>query len=189
MSERIAVIPGDGIGHEVVPATLRVLDEVVDFEYDHVEAGDTAPDFTRPLVNEEFWEDRSLDEVVAEGPTLLVFHPMDGAFPATYVWNEMRERGWTERVQVVGLSVSTPYAHKRLLEERDVDARLFSDPGNGVAEAYGIVNDLDGMAGVEEPRPAAFLLEEDRTVAYAWVGDEWPAFPPYDEVEAELDAR
>ena len=46
MSGRIAVIPGDGIGHEVVPATLRVLDSVVDFEYDHVEAGDAVAERT-----------------------------------------------------------------------------------------------------------------------------------------------
>ena len=46
MSERIAVVPGDGIGHEVVPATLRVLDAVVDFEYDHVEAGDAVAERT-----------------------------------------------------------------------------------------------------------------------------------------------
>ncbi|WP_248896664.1 isocitrate/isopropylmalate dehydrogenase family protein [Haloplanus halobius] len=44
--ERIAVIPGDGIGHEVVPAALRVLDEVADFEYDHVEAGDAVAERT-----------------------------------------------------------------------------------------------------------------------------------------------
>jgi 3-isopropylmalate dehydrogenase len=40
MTETIAVIPGDGIGHEVVPPTLRVLDAVADFEYVEVEAGD-----------------------------------------------------------------------------------------------------------------------------------------------------
>ena len=53
MSERIAVIPGDGIGHEVVPATLRVLDEVVDFEYDHVEAGDAVAERTDEPLPEE----------------------------------------------------------------------------------------------------------------------------------------
>ncbi|MFB6196472.1 MAG: isocitrate/isopropylmalate dehydrogenase family protein [Haloplanus sp.] len=51
----IAVIPGDGIGHEVVPAALRVLDEVVDFEYDHVEAGDAVAERTgTPLPDETF---------------------------------------------------------------------------------------------------------------------------------------
>lgn len=69
--------------------------DVVDLpETDHVDVGDTAPDFTRPLVNEEFWEDVALSELSDEGPVLLVFHPMDGSFPATYVWNEVRERGW-----------------------------------------------------------------------------------------------
>jgi len=53
MSETIAVIPGDGIGHEVVPATLRVLDAVADFEYDHVEAGDAVAERTGEPLPEE----------------------------------------------------------------------------------------------------------------------------------------
>jgi peroxiredoxin len=163
---------------------------VVDFEVvdlpdaDHVEAGETAPDFTRPLVNEEYWEDASLSDLAA--PVCLVFHTMDGAFPSTYVWNEIRDREWGEYATVVGVSISDPYAHKRLIAERGMDFRLFSDPGNGVAEAYGVVNDLDGMAGVEEARPAVFLLDDDLTVEYAWVAEEWPDFPDYDEVERHL---
>jgi len=159
-------------------------------ETDHVAEGDAAPDFTRPLVNDEYWEDTALSELTDDGPVLLVFYPMDGAFPATYIWNELRDRAWEDDydVTVVGLSVSDPYAHKQLVEEREMDYRLFSDPQNGVAEAYGIVHDLDGMAGVSEPRPATFLLDEDRTVEYVWVAEEWPDFPDYDEIEAALDA-
>ncbi|WP_435099081.1 redoxin domain-containing protein [Halarchaeum sp. P4] len=153
-------------------------------EADHPEADETAPDFTRPLVNAEFWEDTALSDLTAEGPLLLVFHPMDGAFPTTYIWNELLERDLD--VEAVGVSISTPYEHKTTIEERGLDEagyRLFSDPQNGVAEEYGISHDLDGMAGVSEPRPALFLLEEDRTVAYAWVAEEWPDFPDYDELE------
>ena len=54
-------------------------------ETDAIEDGETAPDFTRPLVTAEYWEDRALSELAAEGPVLLVFHPMDGSFPATYI--------------------------------------------------------------------------------------------------------
>ena len=162
--------------------------DVVDLpEADHPEAGDTAPDFTRPLVNEEFWEDHSLSSLTDDGPVLLVAHPMDGAFPATYVWNEIRDRGWTDEIDVVGLSISSPYEHKSFLDERGVDAQLFSDPGAGVAADYGIEHDLDGMAGVTEHRPAVFLIDESRTVEYAWVASEWPDFPDYDEVEAAVD--
>ncbi|MFB6095980.1 MAG: redoxin domain-containing protein [Haloferacaceae archaeon] len=155
---------------------------------DHVEVGETAPDFTRPLVNEEYWEDASLSELTDEGPVLLVFYPMDGSFPATYVWNEIRDREWGESLTVVGVSISTPYTHKRLIEEREMDYDLFSDPANGVAEAYGVVNDLDGMHGVAEARPATFLLDSDRTVEYAWVAEQWPDFPDYDEIEGEIAA-
>jgi peroxiredoxin len=169
----------------------------MDFDVVEVDApdalgqGDRAPDFTRPLVTGEFWEDRSLSSLTDEGAVLLVFHPMDGAFPATYLWNELRDRGWEDDydVRVVGLSISDPYAHKRLIEERGMEHSLFSDPGNGVARDFGIAHDLDGMAGVEEPLPAAYLLSTDRTVEYAWVAGEWPEFPDYDELEAALDER
>jgi 3-isopropylmalate dehydrogenase len=58
VSERIAVVPGDGIGHEVVPVGVEVLDAVGDFEFVEVEAGDAVaeqtgeplPDATREAV-------------------------------------------------------------------------------------------------------------------------------------------
>ena len=156
---------------------------------DHPEVGDSAPDFTRPLVNDEFWEDVSLSELCESAPVVLVFHPMDGDFPSNYIWAEIRDRNWDELpVEVVGLSISSPYEHSRFLDEWDVTQfRLFSDPQNGVAERYNIVNDLDGMAGIEEPRPAVFVIDGDRTVRYAWVASQWPDFPPYDEIAHAID--
>jgi peroxiredoxin len=163
--------------------------DVVEFGgADAASEGEPAPDFTRPLVNEEYWEDVALSDLLEEGPVLLVFYTMNGAFPATYVWNEIRDRSWHEYdTEVVGVSVSDPYAHAKLIEEREIDHRLFSDPRNEVARKYGVVHDLDGMSGIEEPRPSVFLVDEDRRVAYAWVAEEWPEFPPYDEIEAELE--
>ena len=153
---------------------------------DHPAVGDVAPDFTRPLVGPEYWTDASLSGVVAEGPTLLVFHPMDGAFPTTYMYNAVDDHGFADEVQVVGVSASSPYEHTDLLAERGAGVRVFSDPDAGVAEAYDVENDLDGMAGVTEHRPAVFLLDTDRTVQYAWVADEWPAFPDYEDVAAAI---
>ena len=167
---------------------------MVDFEVvslpetDHVDVGEVAPDFTRPLVTGEYWEDVSLADLTEEGPVCLVFYPMDGAFPATYIWNEIRDRAWGDSLTVVGVSISTPYEHKTFIHERGMDYRLFSDPADGVAREYGIPNPLDGMTGVEEPRPAVFLLDDDRTVTYAWVASEWPDFPDYDAVEEAIEA-
>ena len=158
---------------------------------DHPEVGETAPDFTRPLVTDEFWADRSLDELTDDGPVLLVFTTMNGAFPATYTWNELRDRDWEADfdVSVVGVTISDPYDTAATIRDRDVDYPIFSDPQNGVADAYGVVHDLDGMTGVTEPRPSVFLLDVDRTIEYAWTATEWPDFPPYDDVEAVLDDR
>jgi len=157
---------------------------------DHPEPGESVPDFTRPLVTDEYWEDVTLSTLVGEddAPTVLLAHPMAGSFPATYLWTEVTDRAWHEHATVVGLSIATPYAHKRLIEAHELgeDYALYSDPGNGVAERYGIVHDLDGMAGVAEPRPAAFVVDESLTVEYAWVAEQWPAFPDYDAIEAAI---
>ncbi|WP_049971319.1 isocitrate/isopropylmalate dehydrogenase family protein [Haladaptatus cibarius] len=61
MTKQIAVVPGDGIGQEVVPATQRILETVgPDFEFVEADAGDAVkeetgtalPDETRELVAE-----------------------------------------------------------------------------------------------------------------------------------------
>lgn len=154
---------------------------------EHPTVGDRAIDFVRPLVNSEYWEDVALFDLLESGPVLLVFYPMDGDFPATYIWNEIRERGWADTdTTVVGLSISTPYEHMSFIKDREINHSLFSDPQNSVAEAYDIVHDLDGMAGITEPRPAVFLIDEEQYVEYAWVAEQWPAFPDYDAIERRL---
>ena len=66
MTETIAVVPGDGIGPEVVAAALPVLDAVGDFEVVEVEAGDAVLDRTGdPL------PDATRDAVVAADATLF----------------------------------------------------------------------------------------------------------------------
>ncbi len=163
--------------------------EVVDLpEADHPQEGEQAPDFTCPLVNEEYWEDTSLSELVAEDPVLLVFHPADGAFPTTYIHSELAERDLD--VRVVGVSISSPYEHADTLAEREFGLHgLYSDPAADLADLYGVENDLDGMSGITEHRPAVFLVDADREVRYAWAASEWPAFPDYDAVADAVAER
>ncbi|CAJ53793.1 redoxin domain-containing protein [Haloquadratum walsbyi] len=152
----------------------------------HPEVGETAPDFTRPLVSDEYWEDIALSTVTDTGPTLLVFHPMDGAFPTTYMWNAIGDHDFGDKVTLIGVSVSSPYEHSSLLESRDINARLYADPSAELAELYNISNPLDDMTGITEHRPAIFLLDTKRTIQYVWVATEWPAFPDYDEITAAI---
>ncbi|WP_226007919.1 redoxin domain-containing protein [Natrinema salinisoli] len=156
---------------------------------DHPEPGEEAPEFTRPLVTDEFWEDRTLSELVGEsdGTTVLVFTPMTGSFLAKYIWDELTERNWDERAgRVVGVTASTPYGIKRFLGDNDYPFAFFADPSNRVAESYGIEHELDGMTGISEPRAAFFALDDAGTIEGAWVATNWPHFPDYDELETEL---
>lgn len=167
----------------------------IDFEVtdlgaaDHPTVGEPAPAFTRPLVTAEYWEDTALSAL--EPPVVLVFAPMLGSFPATYIYDELADRAWDDQydVSVVGCTISTPYDIARFLDAEDYPYPLFSDPANGVAERYGVVHDLDGMAGVSEPRPAVFVIDDDRSIRYAWAATEWPAFPPYDAIADALASR
>jgi peroxiredoxin/glutaredoxin len=149
---------------------------------DHPTEGQQAPDFVRPLVSPEGWEDTALSTLTQDRPVLLVFHPMDGSPRTTYMYDEIQSRGWDQNdgYHVVGVSTSTPYEHSAFIEDGDVDVRLFSDPSNGVAERYGVVNDRIGMAGLSEPRPAVFVIDEDRVVRYADAATQWPDPPDYE---------
>lgn len=155
---------------------------------DHITVGDTAPDFTRPLVTPEYWSDTALSDLTNDGPVLLVFYPMNGGGKSIYIWNEIQAREWHEQGTVVGINIATPFDHKQFLRDRGLEQySLFADPTNNVAEEYGVVHDLDGMTGVTEPRPAMFHIGNDRTVTDAWVATEWPQNPPYDEIESALE--
>lgn len=177
-------------GEEGDTATFEDLEVVQFAPSDHPTVGETAPEFTRPLVTAESWSDVPLSELVDDGAVLLVFYPLNWGGKSIYWWREIQRREWGGNgVEVVGIGVSQPFDHQRFIEHRDLPYPLYSDPGNGVAEAYDVVHDLDGMAGVSEPRPAAFLIDENRTVEYVWVADEWPETPPYDEIEAAMSDR
>lgn len=170
----------------------------MDLEFDVVElpacsppsVGDPAPDFERPLVTDEAWRNVRLSELLEDGPVVLVFHPMIGSFPATYIWQAIETRSWHSRFDVtpVGVAVSTPYDIRRFIDERNIAGRLFSDPANQVARQYDVEHDLDGMAGLVEPRPAVFLLDTEGTVRYSWVASEWPSFPEYEAIEAAMES-
>jgi 3-isopropylmalate dehydrogenase len=56
MTEQIAVVPGDGIGQEVVPVAVDVLDAVGEFEFVHADAGDAVKAQTGAALPESTYE-------------------------------------------------------------------------------------------------------------------------------------
>ncbi|KAB1196279.1 MULTISPECIES: 3-isopropylmalate dehydrogenase [Haloferax] len=56
MTEEIVVIPGDGIGSEVIPAAVDVLDAVGDFEFVEATAGDHVKEATGEALPQETYD-------------------------------------------------------------------------------------------------------------------------------------
>lgn len=159
---------GDGVADE---GTASDGFDLVEFApSDHPTKGEEAPDFTRPLVSKEYWEDTTLSDLIAkEGRVLLVFYPLNWSGKSVY-WDSRTRMG--DELTVVGVGISQPFDHQRFIERRSLQHSLYSDPGNGVAERYGIVHDLDGMTRLSEPRPAMFLIGNELSIDYAWVAGE-----------------
>ncbi len=113
-----------------------------------VEVGAQAPDFTLPDMNKE---QVSLSGLRAEKNVLLVFYPF--AFSGVcqgelcQVRDELAEFQ-NDKVQVVGVSVDTPFALKAWAEQQGYTFPLLSDfwPHGEVAKAYGVFNENAGMA-------------------------------------------
>ncbi|KAB1188457.1 MULTISPECIES: 3-isopropylmalate dehydrogenase [Haloferax] len=56
MTEEIVVIPGDGIGSEVIPAAVDVLEAVGDFEFVEADAGDHVKEATGEALPQETYD-------------------------------------------------------------------------------------------------------------------------------------
>ena len=83
MSKTIAVIPGDGIGPEIMTATLRVLDALdCGLSYDMTTAGMTALESHGDLLPKETLDKIALHKVALKGPLTT---PIGGGFTSINV--------------------------------------------------------------------------------------------------------
>jgi isocitrate dehydrogenase (NAD+) len=83
MSKTIAVIPGDGIGPEIMTATLRVLDALdCGLDYDFADAGMVALDKHGDLLPKETLEKIAQHKVALKGPLTT---PIGGGFTSINV--------------------------------------------------------------------------------------------------------
>ncbi|NND45601.1 MAG: isocitrate dehydrogenase [Xanthomonadales bacterium] len=83
MSQTISVIPGDGIGPEIMQATLRVLDALdCGLEYEFVTAGLVALEEGGELIPEQTLESIRRNHIVLKGPLTT---PVGGGFKSINV--------------------------------------------------------------------------------------------------------
>jgi peroxiredoxin len=148
--------------------------------------GDTAPEFTAPLATGDGIESFTLSEALEEGPVVLAFFP--GAFTSvcSHELQAFRDRlaaFEAEGVGVYGVSVDSPFALNAFHEELDLNFPIVSDANHELVHEYGVATDFAELGIEDVAKRAVFVVDEDRTVDYAWVSDDPGVEPDYEEVE------
>jgi peroxiredoxin len=131
-----------------------------------VEVGAQAPDFTLPDFNKE---KVSLADFRDKKNVLLVFYPF--AFSGICQGELCQVRDdlgefQNDDVQVLGVSVDSPFALKAWAEKEGYTFPLLSDfwPHGEIAKAYGVFNEAAGMAN-----RGTFLIDTEGKVRFAEV--------------------
>jgi peroxiredoxin (alkyl hydroperoxide reductase subunit C) len=129
-----------------------------------IEVGDEAPGFTlRDQNNEEI----VLSSFRGTKAVLVIFYPLAFTGICTGELCKVRDELPTyqnDGVQVLTISVDSPYSHKVFSEKEGYEFPLLSDfwPHGGVAQAYGVFNDKTGFAN-----RGTFLIDKAGVVRFA----------------------
>jgi peroxiredoxin len=138
-----------------------------------IAVGEQAPDFT---LRDQDGEDVSLADYKGR-KVLLVFYPTDFSPVCSdqlSIYQEVKPELSDKGVELVGVSVDQPYAHKAFQEKLGVDTTLLSDfePKGEVAKSYGSYLDGPGIAN-----RTLVLIDEDGVVAWTYESPSPGEFP------------
>ncbi len=82
---------------------------------------------------------------------------------------------------MVGVVAQRPEAVRRFIEETGLAFDVLIDERRDVLRAYGVWHRI-GLDAWNIARPALFLIDPDRTIRYARIGDAQSEFPAHDEI-------
>jgi peroxiredoxin len=139
-----------------------------------IEAGQPAPDFT--LRNQD-GEDVSLSDFGGRR-VLIVFYPFDFSAMCSdqlTLYQEIKPELGEKGVEIIGISIDHPFAHKAFQEKLGIDTALLADfePKGEVAKAYGSYVDRIGMAN-----RTLVLIDADGKVEWAHESPSPGEIPP-----------
>jgi peroxiredoxin len=150
-----------------------------------LQIGDRAPDFTLPARPKEMV---SLRDLIGSQPVVLLFFPLAYSSVCTAEicgvaedYSAYRDLG----ANVVGISVDSPFVTQKFAEDCKAPFPILSDFNKEVVERYGVLREeLAGLRGVSNR--AAFVVDRDGVIAYAWMSENPADMPPFDEIKAAL---
>lgn len=146
------------------------------------EIGDPAPDFALPLKPGE--APLRLGDYRGRRKVVLLFFPLAFSSTCTEEMCAVAEDydRWTGfDAEVVGISVDSPFVNQRFAEECGCPFPVVSDFNREASAAYGVLQpDYHGLKGVS--KRAAFVVDREGRIAYAWVSDDAGRLPPFEEI-------
>jgi peroxiredoxin len=152
-----------------------------------VDVGDTAPEFTAPLVDGDDIGPFSLSDALGDGPVVLAFFP--GAFTGVCT-DELctfqdQLAGFSDvGATVYGVSVDTPFSLQEFAAQEGLEFGLISDSNKELIDDYDVRMDFADFGYYGVAKRSVFVLDAEGEVTYAWVSDDPGVEPDYDEVEA-----
>ncbi|MFD1515311.1 redoxin domain-containing protein [Halomarina rubra] len=152
-----------------------------------MQVGDTAPEFTAPLATGEDIDSFTLSEALEDGPVVLAFFP--GAFTSVCshelaTFRDRLSEFEDDGARLYGVSVDSPFALNAFHDELGLNFPLISDANHRLVHEYDVAMDFAELGVENVAKRAVFVVDEDRTIDYAWVSDDPGVEPQYDEVSA-----
>ncbi|NIU30394.1 MAG: redoxin domain-containing protein [Gemmatimonadetes bacterium] len=148
--------------------------------------GQRAPEIALPVKPGE--APLRLSDYRGERRVVVLFFPL--AFSGTCT-EEMRAAAdgydrWTELdAEIVGISVDSPFVNQRFAEECGCPFPVLSDFNREASRDYDVLyEDYHGLEGVS--KRAAFVVDREGRIAYAWVSDDASRLPPFEEIREAL---
>lgn len=149
--------------------------------------GDVAPEFEALCCDGETFRARHLSETLSDRGGVVVFFGFVFNAIGENWWKRYRRAGWGDfDVPVVGVGRDGPYSMNAFLRETALPFTFFADVEGEAAAAYDLLVEREGMAGVRTARRAVYVLDGDRRVQHAWIGDDWISPVPREEIEAAV---
>jgi len=144
--------------------------------------GERARNVSAPLVRPDGdATETALADLWSERPVLLSFYTNDFSPDCVEEWCAFRDYDWfasNDDVQVVGVSKSHAYTHKKFIDYLDLSFPLYADRELAISDAFGVTYRTFKIA--TRSRRSCFLLDREGVVRYKWVG-EHPLDPTRDQ--------